>query len=144
MREYLQVTAGRYKVLVDARQVQAVVALPADVWARGHTLWRGRILPLIDLARILGEKPASDCPRESCALVMDDFTGHSGILAPSHVGPLVCLDEETLHPLPGGLPDSVADWFDGVAVNEEGVPGALCLKVGVALSRAEDGGESQP
>jgi purine-binding chemotaxis protein CheW len=103
--EMLGFTVGREHYAIESRFVFAVVqlvdlvALPgATAPVLGLTRWRGDVLTVLDLRRVLGGAPRAldDLGR---VIVIGESTAEFGVLADIIDG-LVTIDRSAMHPLP--------------------------------------------
>lgn len=117
MSQYLQFRSGPYRLLLALDQVVEIgdaEAARADTGAGGFRLWRGRSLPVLDLARYLGAAVAT---RAQQVVVGADASLH--LIDVDRVEGLVELGDSNfaqladLSPDFGALVDAVAPAADG-------------------------------
>jgi purine-binding chemotaxis protein CheW len=117
--EMLGFTVGRERFALESRFVFAVIQLAdlvplpgATVPVIGLTRWRGDVLTVLDLRRVLGGTPRAldDLGR---VIVMGNKTPEFGVLADIIDG-LMSIDPAALHPLPANRQIEIPGLLTGV------------------------------
>jgi chemotaxis signal transduction protein len=118
----LRIVAGGHELLLDSVHVQRVWTAESR---RDETVeWRGRDVPLIDLAALLGDDVPPDGPR--IVVVYGDDANAIG-LAVDAVRGLVQLDADGIAALPA-LSAAFTLLFEGIAVEPVEGRHPLCLR----------------
>lgn len=140
MTSYLHVHCGRYQFLIASDQVLAIEDRPArDDADASRRLWRGRLLPLLDLCAKLDIVGGSRRQQVVVGAHVDD--PDACILEVDSVQQLTALEDDAFVPL-APISDAMRELVDAAHLPRAGEdrPGALRLRLPLASphTRTED------
>ena len=149
MKHYLVFTIEPYRLMVEAPQVHELVVgrEGGRACGGGHMVWRGRMVPTVELAALLGRSPPKGAGRVS--LIYGDPDGESsaggGVVSfevDRVVGLRVIGDSEMrfLPPLASALAPMLMRLFGGMVLDPADGKGILWLRVraGTLLALARE------
>lgn len=138
MSHYVQICAGPYVALLDAEDVQEVLALSEESQsAAGHYDWRGQVLATVNMRALFGVAERG-LPRERAGIVYSAGAGEAPVVLEfDRVMRLRNTEWASFLPLPP-VPDGASRLFDGVLPDEETGLQLYHLKRPLAVSWQDD------
>jgi chemotaxis signal transduction protein len=124
--EVIVVRLGRGRFAAELSAVAEVGRIPdvtrvpgAPSWLLGVANWRGRILPVIDLCPLLGERAVAP-ERSSRLLVLTDRGVLVGVVVDGVEGIVTTHSDTDVAPVPAGLPADAVALLAGQIPREDG------------------------